>query len=280
MKSTTGFSDVDGSDRANELVDYLSLLADRLADTRREGYAMLRVAPGSSVLDVGCGAGEACVELARVVGSTGQVAGIDASEAMIAAARRAAEGTECAIDLRVASIYALPFPDATFDAVRCERVFQHLEDPNAGLAEMIRVARPGGRLMASDPDHGQHGLALDDPAHHRIYAASLRALLRMIVNPHSGTRLRAMFTRAGLAEIEQRVRSIPIAFDDYPRALFLPERLAAAVRVGEITREEADGFVAALEARDRVGAFDANAIAYFVAGTRKAEPRGEELVVG
>jgi hypothetical protein len=77
-----------------------------------------------------------------------------------------------------------------------------------------------------------------------------------------------MFARAGLAEIEQRMRSIPIAFDDYSRALFLSERLAAAVRAGDITREEADGFVAALEARDRAGVFDANAIGYFVAGTR------------
>jgi len=268
MRNTTGFSDVDHSDRAEELVDYLSLLADRLADIRRDGYAMLRVAPGSSVLDVGCGAGEVCVELAGVVGSTGRVAGIDASEAMIAAARHAAEGARCAIDLRVASIYALPFPDAAFDAARCERVFQHLEDPEAGLAEMIRIVRPGGRLMVADPDHGQHGLALDDPTHQRIYAASLRALLGMIVNPHSGTRLRAMFARAGLAEIEQQVRPIQIAYADYLRALFLPQRLAAAVLTGEITREEADSFVAALEERDRAGVFDANAIAYFVAGTR------------
>lgn len=268
MTNKTGFSDVDGSDRADELVAYLSLLADRLGEIRRDGYTMLRVVPGSSVLDVGCGTGEACVELAGIVGSTGKVAGIDASEAMIAAARRAAKGAKHAIDLRVASIYALPFPDAAFDAVRCERVFQHLDDPEAGLAEMMRVARPGGRLMVADPDHGQHGLALDDPAHQRIYAASLRALLGMIVNPHSGTRLRAMFARAGLAEIEQRVQAIPIVYADYLRALFLPERLAAAVRTNEITREEADSFAAVLEARDRAGLFDANAIGYFVAGTR------------
>jgi hypothetical protein len=90
----------------------------------------------------------------------------------------------------------------------------------------------------------------------------------MIVNPHSGTRLRAMFARAGLADIEQRVVSIPILFADYVRALFLHERLAAAVQAGDVTRKEADDFVAVLEARDRDGAFDANAIAYFVAVTR------------
>src|SRR4029450_6827921 len=190
MNYTTGFSNVDGSERADELVDYLALRADRLADVRREGYAMLRIAPGSTVLDVGCGAGDVCVELAGIVGDEGTIPGIDPSEAMIAAARRAAN-----------------------------------------------------------------------------YAASLRALLAMIVNPHSGTRLRAMFARAGLAGIEQRGVSIPIPFADYVRALFLHERLAAAVQAGDVTRKEADDFVAVLAARDRDGAFDANAIAYFVAAT-------------
>jgi len=187
---------------------------------------------------------------------------------MIAAAERAASVAKRAIDLRVANIYALPFPDGAFDAVRAERVFQHLEDPEAGLAEMIRVTRPGGRLMVADPDHGQHGLALDDPAHRRIYAASLHALLTMIANPHSGTRLRAMFARAGLEDIEQRVRPIPIPFAAYVQASFLHERLAGAAQAEEITPEEADDFVATLEARDRAGTFDANVIAYVVGRTR------------
>ena len=268
MQFTTGFSDVDGSKRADELVDYLALLAEQLADVRRDGYAMLRVAPGSKVLDVGCGAGEACAELAGIVGEEGSVTGIDPSNAMIAAAGHAASVAKRAVDFRVASIYALPFPDGVFDAVRAERVFQHLDNPEAGLAEMIRVTRPGGRLMVADPDHGQHGLALDDPEHRQVYAASLRALLQMIVNPHSGTRLRAMFARAGLADIEQRVRPLPVPYSAYVQALFLHQRLAAVVGAGETTREEADRFVAALEARDRAGQFDANVIAYFVAATR------------
>jgi ubiquinone/menaquinone biosynthesis C-methylase UbiE len=88
---------------------------------------------------------------------------------MIAAARRAASNSASPVDLKVASVYALPFPNETFDAVRAERVFQHLEDPEAGLREMLRVTRTGGRVMAIDPDHGQHGLALDDPDHRKVH---------------------------------------------------------------------------------------------------------------
>ncbi len=101
MSKTTGFSDVDGSTRAEDLVEYLAVLADRLADARREGYGMLRLNAGAAVLDVGCGAGEVCVELAGLVGPRGRVAGIDPSEAMIAAARRAAQGSATSIELKV-----------------------------------------------------------------------------------------------------------------------------------------------------------------------------------
>lgn len=138
------------------------------------------------MLDVGCGAGEVCVELAGMVAPSGRVVGIDPSDAMLGAARRTADASRPSIELHVGSIYALPFPDGTFDAVRAERVFQHLEDPDAGLREMLRVTRAGGRVMVIDADHGQHGIALDDSSQRRVFEASVRALMRMIVNPHSG----------------------------------------------------------------------------------------------
>lgn len=267
--TATGFSDVDGSAREAELIDCLALYADRLAVARRDGYAMLRLFLGAAVLDVGCGAGEVCVELAARVGPAGRVAGIDPSEAMIAAARRAADASSLPIELEVASIYALPFPDGTFDAVRAERVFQHLDDPERGLKEMVRVTRAGGRVMAIDPDHSQHGLALDDPAHRRVFEATARALQRMVVNPHSGTRLRAMFVRTGLSEIEQTTREMEIRHPDFVQAVFLQDRLDMAIGAGEITRAEADDFVAAVEQRHRDGTFFANAFGYNVAGTKR-----------
>jgi SAM-dependent methyltransferase len=196
------------------------------------------------------------------------VAGIDPSATMIAAARRAAIASCLPIELQVASIYDLPFPDHAFDAVRAERVFQHLEDPEAGLREMVRVTRPGGRVMVMDPDHGQHGIALDDLDHHRVHEATRRVLLRMIVNPHSGSRLRGMFVRAGLGEVEQAVDARELPYPDYLRAMFLRERLASVVESGQVTRPEVDAFLAALEERHRAGTFFAGVIAYAVTGTR------------
>lgn len=268
VKEQTGFSDVDASGRSGELVDYLALTAEHVAEIRRSGHETLRLQPGAAVLDVGCGAGEVCVELVARVGPRGKVAGIDLSQAMVDAARKAAVASGHAIDLRVGSAYALPFADGEFDAVRCERVFQHLDDPERALREILRVTRSGGRVMVSDPDHGQAGLGVDDPAHRHIYNAIQRQLLQMIVNPHSGTRLRGMLVRAGLAEVSLAGFVLELEQPAYVKMFFVSERLAAAVGAGDITDDESRNFLATLEERHRAGTFYGNAVGYSVAGTK------------
>ena len=269
MKEQTGFSDVDGSGRSGALVDYLALVAQHVGDFRRRGYDLMRLRPGDAVLDVGCGAGEVCVELAAIVGARGRVAGVDLSEAMVEAARRTVAASGRAIELQPASIYELPFADGAFDAVRAERVFQHLDNPEAALREMMRVTKRGGRVLASDPDHGQAGLALDDRAHRRIYEALQRAMSRMIMNPHSGTRLRGMFVREGLGDVAQLVESFAFDHPQFIQMFFVSERLAAATAAGEITAQEGADFVAALEERHRAGTFFASAVGYTVVGTKQ-----------
>jgi ubiquinone/menaquinone biosynthesis C-methylase UbiE len=204
-----------------------------------------------------------------MVGAEGRVAGVDVSEAMIEATRRTVAASGRAVELRPASIYDLPFADGAFDAVRAERVFQHLDDPEAALHEMLRVTRVGGRVLLSDPDHGQAGLALDDPKHRRIYEALQRAMTRMIVNPHSGTRLRGMLVRAGLSDVTQLVNSFAFDHPQFMQMFFVDERLAAARAAGEITDAEGAEFIAALDERHREGTFFGSAIGYTVAGTRR-----------
>lgn len=268
MTGTTGFSDVDASARADELIDYLTLLADRLAAMRRTDFDRLQIGSGAAVLDVGCGAGEVCVALARRVGPTDRVCGVDLSAAMVEAARTAAHAAGMAVEHRVAGIHELPYPDASFDVVRAERVFQHIDDPARALAEMIRVARPGGRVMVIDPDHSQWALSAESPLATRVTEVVRGQLLRAIVNPRVGTRLRGLFRAAGLADVDAVARVLDVAWADLGTMMFLPMHLQSAAAAGEISAEEAARFCAEMEALDTAGRFTASAVGYSVMGTK------------
>lgn len=267
---TTGFSDVDASGRSAELVDYLLFLGDRMAEMRRQGLEMLNLPVGAAVLDVGCGVGEVCVDLAHRVGPDGRVAGVDLSEVMIQTARERCAPSGQEIDFRVASVYRLPFSDGTFDAVRAERLFQHLDDPEAALAEMVRVTRTDGQIMLVDTEHGQWSIALDRPLERKVFEAIRLTLLRMVVNPHSGVRLRGMMQRCGLVDVRHLITVQELTFPELRRAILVDGLLAACVDDGSITRDEADAFVSALETRHRAGIFFADSIIYTVIGRRRA----------
>lgn len=113
---------------------------------------LIAVAPGESVLDLGCGPGELAMTLARRVGPNGRVAGVDLSKALVAGARRKARRAGLAIDYRVASVEALPFADASVDVVVSSLVMHHLapEVLARAVREIRRVLKPGGRVFVID----------------------------------------------------------------------------------------------------------------------------------
>ena len=98
------------------------------------------VKPGDRVLDACCGTGDLAVA-ARVAGA-GEIVGVDFSERMLERARRKDPGLEWI----QADVLALPFDDATFDAVVVGFGVRNVEDLEAGIREFRRVLRPGGRL--------------------------------------------------------------------------------------------------------------------------------------
>jgi demethylmenaquinone methyltransferase/2-methoxy-6-polyprenyl-1,4-benzoquinol methylase len=111
--------------------------------------AQARVGPGSRVLDVATGTGDLAIELARRVSPGGEVVGSDFAEGMLSRARAKANGARAAVTPRFewGDALDLPYADDCFDAATVGFGARNFDDLAAGLAEMVRVVAPGGRVV-------------------------------------------------------------------------------------------------------------------------------------
>jgi ubiquinone/menaquinone biosynthesis C-methylase UbiE len=137
------------------------------------------VAAGQQVLDVACGTGALTLAVAGRVLPNGAAFGLDASQEMLAVARR----KPGAIKWYEGRAESLPFDDATFDAVVSQFGLMFFDDRIAALREMWRVLRPGGRLA----------VAICDAIERSPGYASLAALLDRLFGKHIGDAFRAPF---------------------------------------------------------------------------------------
>ena len=129
-------------DLANDVLSLGLHRAWRRALVRRS-----ELRPGQSALDCATGTGDLALLLKRRVGFEGQVTGIDACAPMLALARRKAERARLAVYFQLADMERLPFRDGAFDVATVAFGVRNLGDPLAGLREMGRVVRPGGRVL-------------------------------------------------------------------------------------------------------------------------------------
>ena len=117
---------------------------------RRQAAAAADVSLGSRALDVCTGTGDLAFELARRVGASGAVIGVDFSEQMLERARRKGAARGSSVDFQQADALELPFPDDAFDAATVAFGARNLADLDRGLAEMARVVRLGGTVVVLD----------------------------------------------------------------------------------------------------------------------------------
>jgi len=128
--------------------DYLELVARRL-----------RMSEVRTALDVGCGAGHWGQRIATLLEPGATITGVDHEEGFLDAARERAERFEGhTFDYRTGDASRLPFEDDTFDLVTCQTVLIHVADAKVVLAEMLRVTRPSGLVVAAEPNNVANAL--------------------------------------------------------------------------------------------------------------------------
>jgi ubiquinone/menaquinone biosynthesis C-methylase UbiE len=162
-------------------------------------YLLPRLAADAKILDVGCGPGTITAGLADRV-PRGQVTGVDAAPEAVEQARAEARG-RANLKIAAADVYALDYPDDSFDVVHAHQVLQHLADPVRALREMRRVARPGGLVAARDGDYGGMTWYPDFPV-----LDDWRVLYTAVARgnggePNAGRRLHAWARQAGFAGV-------------------------------------------------------------------------------
>lgn len=240
-----GFDRVDASTNPQ---DYARWMAHQRLPGADRAIARLDLLPESRVLDVGCGTG---VDLLQMSEPAGTCIGIDRSLAMADRSREAVAGRA---SLTCGDGSALPFATDSFDACWSRAVLLHTPRPEAVVAEVARVLKPGGRAVMSEPDHGTHIVntpeidVFERIAHHR------RTAFR---DPLVGRRLPGLAAAAGLRV--ERVRATPIVHTSLAtaRASGGPFDVAveAAVAGGAVTADEGKRYLQSLEELDAAGAF-------------------------
>lgn len=263
-----GYDDVDGRPDPGARIAYLDQISTSAA-YKAQTFAMLDPKPGECLLDVGCGTGGDARELARRVSPGGRVVGLDRSLRMLAAARQRSRSETVALDFCQGDALALEFADRTFDAARCDRTLQHLDRPADALAEMARVVRPGGRVVASEPDWGT--LVLDAPG--LDPDLSRRVVLHngdLIRRGHCGRELFRLFATVGLAE--RRVRPMSVVLTDFTTAdglCRLSEAIDRLVAADEIAAERGRAWLEQQREASLQGLFFAAMTGFCVRGTKR-----------
>jgi SAM-dependent methyltransferase len=162
--------------------------------------AAAQVAPGDRILDVSTGTGEAALVALQAVGASGLVVGVDIAPAMLTGAReRLSDPSFWPV---AADGQALPFKDASFDAVVCQLGLQFFPDPARGLSEFRRVLRPGasaGVCVIATADKAPMWGILAEELGRRLPAQ--RPVLDLSFCLADQSRLHALFASAGFRDI-------------------------------------------------------------------------------
>jgi SAM-dependent methyltransferase len=200
---------------ADKFIRFKHILVDGLTHHSDAIFPTLPVREGDRVLDVGCGFGDTAIKLARRVGATGEVVGIDCCDAFLDYARRAAQSQGLANLRFIRGDAEIALPTEEFDFVFARFGTMFFANPVAALRNMRKALRPGGRMIH---------IVWRDRADNPWLSMAKDVVLRFLPPPgpdaqtcgpgpfsmSDETTVRAMMTVAGYEQIEFRRVDAPV----------------------------------------------------------------------
>lgn len=176
----------------------LELQAQFLEEPTRLLLRTAGISPGMRVLDLGAGLGHVSRAVGELVGSDGEVVGLEADPRMIEGARARTSMPH----VRFVQGDALTFVDGKpFDAVVGRLILFHLPDPVAALRHHLAALRPGGRMVALDFDLGAVRSDPEEPFTMHVRELMLTAFRRVGADPTIGSRLQDLLAAAGVDDV-------------------------------------------------------------------------------
>lgn len=271
-KLLSGYTDVDRSRDPRSFVRHLCY-ANGLPDLQvAKGLLRSLLSPqaGDCILDVGCGLGYDSQALAQIVGKLGSVVGLDSSTTMIREARRRTRRSPVPPDFRVGDAHRLDFPDGAFDSCFVASTLMHVERPAGVLAEMVRVLKPGGRIVALECDWETLVISAENP----LLEKKLVALLsRSIRNASIGHQLPVLFKKLHLQEIGVGAGTLTVVDYEFADQTWrIQENMTQAVRAGALSASETRNLAKDLRAASDAGRFFGAATSFAVSGTKPSRP--------
>lgn len=261
------FSRVDATN-AEDMVARLDTMhmLDFFRAYKTETFSLMNLKAGTKAADIGCGTGDDALSIAGRVGESGMSVGFDISEAMLIEARKRHGAGRENLHFFAGAADALPVPAESFDAVRGDRVLTHVADVAAALKEMVRVLKPDGRLVISEPDMRGCWVASD---HHAITDRVMQAIAASCRQPSIGRDLYHHFLDAGLDDVSLALRSVAIADPSaVERILKFRATVDTLVDEGALTEQDAELWLGEIEQRGRSNRFLAGVTIFIVDGRK------------
>jgi SAM-dependent methyltransferase len=170
--------------------------------------------PGRRILDIGCGIGTAEVNLGRQPLTQVTLVGVDRVPDRVREALAAVRSHNIRAGFAAADACALPFGDATFDSSFCVALLQHIADVARAVREIARVTRPGGRIVAVEPDNAARYFYSSSNAGMRAYELAGQFFSGLIergdaTDPAVGPKLPALFANSGIQLLD--VQLFPVS---------------------------------------------------------------------